>query len=911
MSDEKKTYNGRIKFHERGKVGIRDYDDNVIISPELGYDDIIENDIDAAIVRKGTKWALTDLDGNPLCPFIYDRIVYIGEKCFKAGAYVKPNDGDIIVEYADTRMTYAILDEKGKELISRNHGFNYISEIHEGEVTAAINGRCGIIDLKGNVIVDFKHKYIQPMGEGHYLLSYDNDENYYATIVDVHGRVMIPSTMKYRSIYEFHNGVARAYQDGKWGLIDDAGNKIGSFDYNFVDDWGEGFYKVERGAKKNIMRPDGSLVLQEWHNDVFQVNNGFFIFGNTIRKSKTNPKTRYISGVAHVKGDIIFPMIFDHARWTRNKDFIYAEIGTKPYFITPLGGIYDPQQGHIPEKVEVDEGAFFEDFANWVLPGLQFFYRDTNAPIDAAKIYHVGDTIRAGFFVDATTKLLRPAHRIRYIIASAHAARFFEDEQMRENSPQVVKWNLAMFHFNSYFKVMDVYETPNCTQVFLLHIPQSAAFMLKGSTNLQFLDEASGSNLSLVEMARKSLNEKMRMDYHERSFDMEFCQRMARPIGLSEEFTLYPLNPIPEPEQGDLAIMSALVHRLAEDEDMFVEAEYSDNFPWRGIDKTICEGCIFSDSIIGNGEGCAKLKKDEFRENYIKGVCLHRKTKDDEESEFERRERWKAEEAKDKAEKTSDVYAIRLIKEFVAEKLDGDIDRLRDFDLSTLSDNQKYGDNDISRSNLAKAIVSLVFGRDWPGLSVDSLNHYDYKLAPICHYQNLFGANIMDQYFKGLQKLEPSENLHRRAVKCAHMSYHIGNLIVLPNKLNDRETLTMYRSTRFRGYMDQFLTAVYKVMTEQKRPDLHIKGLLFKNRKLFVDYQGAEGFIKLIHAMMLEPFMDEIGQPKTLFKGVWCSMKDLDNETYLEAVEEYLSFCNDFIPKRGERMIERIKQLIQ
>ena len=159
-----------------------------------------------------------------------------------------------------------------------------------------------------------------------------------------------------------------------------------------------------------------------------------------------------------------------------------------------------------------------------------------------------------------------------------------------------------------------------------------------------------------------------------------------------------------------------------------------------------------------------------------------------------------------------------------------------------------------------------MFGRDWPGLSVDSLNHYDYKLAPICHYQNLFGANIMDQYFKGLQKLEPSENLHRRAVKCAHMSYHIGNLIVLPNKLNDRETLTMYRSTRFRGYMDQFLTAVYKVMTEQKRPDLHIKGLMFKNRKMFVDYQGAEGFIKLIHAMMLEPFMDESGQPKTLFK---------------------------------------------
>ena len=31
----------------------------------------------------------------------------------------------------------------------------------------------------------------------------------------------------------------------------------------------------------------------------------------------------------------------------------------------------------------------------------------------------------------------------------------------------------------------------------------------------------------------------------------------------------------------------------------------------------------------------------------------------------------------------------------------------------------------------------------------------------------------------------------------------------------------------------------------------------------------------------------------------------------VRAVEEYIAFCNEFIPKRGERMIERIKQLIK
>ena len=913
MSEEKKTYNGRVQFWERGFLGVKDFEDNVIISPDMHYSEIRETDgEDAAIVRKADKWALTDLDGKALCLFIYDRIVFIGEHCYKAGIYVKPDNGELIVEYADTRMTYAILDDKGNVLCDRSKGYNYISDVHEGEATTAINGRCGIIDLQGNIKMEFRYKYIQPLGEEHYLVSYDGEDNYYATIVDKQGNVMIPASKQYRSIYNFHNHVAVANQNGKWGLIDDSRNHIGNFEYNFAAEWGDGYYKVEKGSKKNIMRPDGSLVLQDWYNDVFKVSNGYFEFGNTIRKSKTNPKTRYVRGVAHVNSDILFPMIFEHVRRFEDSDAFYAEIGTKPYILTPSGGIYDPQGGHLQQKLDIDETSFFESLANWVLPGLQFFYRDTNSPIDAARIYRVGDTIRAGFFVDATTKLLKPAHRTRFLIASAHAARFFEVEQMVKDNPNIAKWNLATFHFNSFFKVMDVYETPLCTQVFLLHIPMSAAILLNSTTAFRFLDEATGSETSLVQMARKSLDEKLRMEFHDRSFDEEWCKRMEQPVEMSEDLTLYPVNPVPEPSDEHVANLSKLVHHLAEDSDIDYKTEVTDNFPWKGIEGRVCEGCIFAETIIGKGEGCDKLKKDEFRENYVKGICLHHKTKDQDESEFERREKRKAEEEKDKAEKTSDVYAIRLMKEFVAEKLDGDIDRLRDFDLSSLKEDPKYGDHDISRANIAKAIVSLVFGGDWPELTVDTLNHYDYRLEPICHYQNIFGANIMDVYFKGLKNFNPSEELHQRAVKCAHMTYNIGNLIVLPNKFNDKESLSNYRAnTKFRSYMDKYLMALYNVMTEQKKPDIHLKGILYKNRKMMVDYQGDEDFIKFIHAMMLEPFIDNMGRPKSVFKGVRSYMKDLDRATYMEAVKEYIAFCNEFIPKRGERMIERIKQLIK
>ena len=254
------------------------------------------------------------------------------------------------------------------------------------------------------------------------------------------------------------NGLARVYDDAKWCLIDRSGKQVSDW-YSYIEEWGSGYYKAEQGVKKNILRPDGTIVLKEWHNDVFKVEtNGFFIFSNTIRKSKTNPKTRYTYGVANVNGDIIFPMVFDRASWMEKKDAIYAEINEKPYIVTLDGSLYDPARGHLPQKISIDHKEFFEKFANWVLPGLQFFYKDTDAPVIIDTTYHVGDILRAGSFVDVTTKLLKPVHRTRFLIASAHVAMLCEVDDICQHNPKVKEWNLSTLHFNSYFKVMDVYE---------------------------------------------------------------------------------------------------------------------------------------------------------------------------------------------------------------------------------------------------------------------------------------------------------------------------------------------------------------------------------------------------------------------------------------------------------------------
>lgn len=93
---------------------------------------------------------------------------------------------------------------------------------------------------------------------------------------------------------------------------------------------------------------------------------------------------------------------------------------------------------------------------------------------------------------------------------------------------------------------MDVYEKNGVTQVFLLHIPENMARLLGGATDFNFIDEAMGNEKSLVEVARESLNQKMKQEVHPRSLDKEWCNRMEAPVGLDNDNQPVPLEPIHE-----------------------------------------------------------------------------------------------------------------------------------------------------------------------------------------------------------------------------------------------------------------------------------------------------------------------------------------------------------------------------
>lgn len=712
------------------------------------------------------------------------------------------------------------------------------------------------------------------------------------------------------NLYDFdNNGLARAYKDCKWALFDREENQVGEW-YSYIEEWGEGFYKIEQGAKKNIMRPDGSVVLKAWHNDVFKVKQGFFLFSNTIRKSKNNPKTRYTYGLAHVNGDVIFPMIFDRADWLEKGDGIYSEIDSKPYILTLDGSVYDPACDHLPRKINVDYKELFEKFANWTLPGLQFFYRDTDAPVVIDTTYHVGDVLRAGFFVDVTTKLYRPAHKTRFLIASAHAAMMCEIEELCQQNPDVKKWNLCTLHFNSYFKVMDVYEKDGVTQVFLLHIPAAAAFFIgHDETAMNFVNEATGQETSLIDIARKSLDEKMQMEVHPRSLDKEFCERMEHPIGLDDDFYPVPLNSADEPEEGPIANLSNMIHKLADDADIQDFINVEDNYPYHGVEGSVCEGCIYANGIQGHGEGCGRLFIKSFRERYLKGRCEYRKTDIKTPSEFEEMDKYHKKIEKEKIEKSCDTFALNKLKKFIAERLDGDIKNLKDFDFYTLKEDTDFGDERVSvvglESMIVKSILTLAFADTYPDFTYESMDKHNYKADTINITNTIFGINFED-YYKALETYDAPSELHARVVRFGKKVHTIGNIMVLPFGLHQmRDTKPLGR-----GYCDVFLTEFYKMMTGAKKCNMKMFDALNLKKKEIAAFRTEDNFNHIVHALMLEDFLDSEGKPKQVFQGLFSWEPGISRDTFTKAANEFLDFCEPFIDKRADRIIEKLERIL-
>lgn len=248
---------------------------------------------------------------------------------------------------------------------------------------------------------------------------------------------------------------------------------------------------------------------------------------------------------------VVFAILDDHNAYKKHN----PEGNFKPFVEEFRDFGKEPATAQVPQ----DTVKLLERCINWILPGCQLFYRDTDADIDVGKTYPLGAVIRAGFFIDVTIKAQRPVTKFRYIIASAHCAKLCE----AMDDEDVKRWRLCTLHFNSYFKVMDIYEKDGVTQIFLLHIPYRSVPFFRAENSLNFIQGASQTNL--VDVARKSLDTKLQMEVFADTAEPDLLERMHEPVGLDNEGDPVTMDFIIAPPNVEM--LSNLVRKMGEDLD--------------------------------------------------------------------------------------------------------------------------------------------------------------------------------------------------------------------------------------------------------------------------------------------------------------------------------------------------------
>ena len=82
----------------------------------------------------------------------------------------------------------------------------------------------------------------------------------------------------------------------------------------------------------------------------------------------------------------------------------------------------------------------------------------------------------------------------------------------------------------------------------------------------------------------------------------------------------------------------------------------------------------------------------------------------------------------------------------------------------------------------------------------------------------------------------------------------------------------------------------------------------YQNRNMLKNYQGKEGFVKLMKNQMLDEFLDFNGEPVIAFEGISNNSRDYDFRKLPDALTTYHDVMVPLVKERGKKMVEILKR---
>lgn len=147
----------------------------------------------------------------------------------EVGSYINDHfeDGLLVAgKKKGDEVRFGLLDEKGEWKVKPNSKFEYIGEIRNGHFTFSHNGKCGIADIEGNVVVRAKYTFISfRTDETAVAYDYEKDFEDQAMLIDFNGERV--GSERFNSIYSYLG-------DGQYAPV-----CIDKNEYGFINTKGE------------------------------------------------------------------------------------------------------------------------------------------------------------------------------------------------------------------------------------------------------------------------------------------------------------------------------------------------------------------------------------------------------------------------------------------------------------------------------------------------------------------------------------------------------------------------------------------------------------------------------------------------------------------------------------------------
>ncbi len=322
-----------IKFKsEDGKVGLKDGNDKIILSPiydyiydfNRGFAKIFIGDtLDYGAPKQGVFGLVND-NGEVIVEPKYNHI-YNFNKTWARVFIGKTYDGCNPID-----GKYGFIDKSGKEVIQLN--YKRANRFYYGICKVNLNGKVGYIDSTENVVIPFNYDHITSFRKGlatTFVGTTDDKGNTLEGkygVIDISGKELIPA------IYDranYTDGFAFVVNNNKFGLLKD-GDTIINFIYDGAKGYAYGIILVYNNVDENT--DDNNPIYDDYGNEIVERKYGFV---DTL-------------------GNLVIPMIYDDAIDLRNKLSIVKKDGY--YGIINRAGetildfsydkIYQPEEGN-------------------------------------------------------------------------------------------------------------------------------------------------------------------------------------------------------------------------------------------------------------------------------------------------------------------------------------------------------------------------------------------------------------------------------------------------------------------------------------------------------------------------------------------------------------------------------------